>query len=125
MDYALRGGQLPHEAALLKLGEELVGHAQRGFVNAARKCATYPVEELLKPKVLDEVQSCELGVKELHEFLAVALVDDKVCVQLARSQQAEVMVRQDRFAAEAHRGILGDDEHAHGFHRYARAPKSR
>ena len=70
-------------------------------------------EELLQELVFHEMELTELVWKKCEEFVTGACMHDEVGIDAAPSQQAKVVVRQNGLAAEARRGVLGDDEHAH------------
>jgi hypothetical protein len=66
----------------------------------------------LQRLIPDESDSIQVVGEETDEVFAGTFMDDEEGIHAACAKDAEVVIREDRFAAETGRGMLSDDEDA-------------
>ena len=100
--------QLACHSPSAALANQATGKADREIAKLARKLAAELEQDLLKPRVRNEMDTIQILAKERGQFFTCALVNQQPCLDAALPEDAEIMKRQDRLAPEPCRRMLGN-----------------
>jgi hypothetical protein len=105
------GDQLARQAALGEFGPAMHQETRREARQAGGKQPAEPPEQIVPQRIFHEHDAPVVRI-ELHQLGTCPGMHEKPDIGMTPAQDAEIMERQGRLAAECQRGVFGKDQHA-------------